>query len=463
MVAQQSCPLFDHTLQAHIEVARSALKAVDKLGDVVPRDIHNAIVAVTAPTTVRASFVDLQRVLVDGREEDAVLGDDRRIAILERTEPANIVVTVAFLVLASIEHVILIQLLPVAQFAHNGPRLAQVLADPASVYLQLVISFVAFDVDLVVVDAELGECLELFLLVLFEFGLQVLNAVVRFELAVRFVGLEELLTVLALLLVVRADLLVGLDLSFEELYAAAIGAELWPERAGLQVFECLVVRQASFFGAHFSFSCCFLFLLFRFFILYLSFTRSHLCEAASFRQAASLGEAAAFDLSCRRLSWRILLLFWFVVSGSGGSLPVVLIRIRMVFALLHRAIKPHIKQRCLDQSVHLRVSRIRAPVWAVARDLAPLHDAVAAVGGVASRALFRVYYHLEADLAHEVVFRAAVRGGQKVAVGRQASDDLSRRELLKLLVVFYLLISLLVVLIKVSKVEHICCFALNLL
>lgn len=74
-------------------------------------DVQHAVCAVTPPAAVAARLVDLQRVRMEIWREQTFWRNQRRIAVLEGTEPTDIVAAIAVLFLASVEHVILVQLL----------------------------------------------------------------------------------------------------------------------------------------------------------------------------------------------------------------------------------------------------------------------------------------------------------------------------------------------------------------
>ena len=134
--------------------------------------------AVAAPAGIRAGLVDLQRVLVDALEENAVLWDDGWLAVLKSAESTDIVVAVAVLLFACVEHVVPVQVGPVAYFAYDWALLPQIFANVSPVDLELVAAFVAFYIYFVVIDSQIDEHLLLFDLNSLKFYFEVLDAIV---------------------------------------------------------------------------------------------------------------------------------------------------------------------------------------------------------------------------------------------------------------------------------------------
>ena len=138
------------------------------LGHVEPGDIQHAVLVVAAPATITSGLVDFQWVWVQIRSQKAAGWEYWRVAVLEGAEATDVVATIAVLVFAGVEHVVLVQVLPGANLADDGAGLPQVLTDVASMDLELVATFVAFHVHFIVIDAKLSKHLKLFLLILFQ-------------------------------------------------------------------------------------------------------------------------------------------------------------------------------------------------------------------------------------------------------------------------------------------------------
>lgn len=280
-------------------------------------------------------------------------------------------------------------------------------------------ALLAFDIDLIVIDAELLEHAHLLFLIFLELGLEELDAVVRAEIVAGLIWFEELLTVWALFLIFGADFLMGFNFSLKDLLTAAILAIVWSERTGFQVFESQFIWETTVI--------IWSFLHLGVFILIFDLVR------IGIGKAAYISQAAAF------------ICLW---------LDIFLVGIRMVLTLLCIAMKPHCSQGLLDEPMEIVVLGVLAPVRAVPSHARPFLDAVAAVRGVAAGALLGIQNHLETDLAHEVIFHTV--GGNNIRSmmdGILFANDLTGRELLKLVIVFDLLVRLLIVVIS-SVEEH---------